>query len=35
MPVPDIDTIAAMGRQLMGQELTVPNCNTIIEQWIR
>ena len=35
MPVPDIDTIAAMGRQLMGQELTVPNCNSIIEQWIR
>lgn len=35
MPVPDIGTIAAMGRQLMGQELTVPNCNTIIEQWIR
>ena len=35
MPVPDIDTITAMGRQLMGQELTVPNCNTIIEQWIR
>lgn len=35
MPVPDIDIIAAMGRQLMGQELTVSNCNTIIEQWIR
>lgn len=35
IPVPDIDTIAAMGRQLMGQELTEPNCNTILEQWIR
>lgn len=35
MPVPDINTIAAMGRQLMGQELTVSNCNTIIERWIR
>lgn len=35
MPVPDAATIAAMGRQLMGQELTEPNCNTIIEQWIR
>ncbi len=35
MPVPDIDTIAAMGRQLMGHELTEQNCNTIIEQWIR
>ena len=35
MPVPDVNTIAAMGRQLMGQELTEPNCNTIIEQWIR
>ena len=35
MPVPDAETIAAMGRQLMGQELTEPNCNSIIEQWIR
>lgn len=35
MPVPDIDAIAAMGRQLMGQELTETNCNTIIDQWIR
>ena len=35
MPVPDVNTIAAMGRQLMGQELTEPNCNSIIEQWIR
>lgn len=35
MPVPDIDTITAMGKQLMGQELTVSNCNTIIGQWIR
>ena len=35
MPVPDVNTISAMGRQLMGQELTEPNCNSIIEQWIR
>lgn len=35
MPVPDAATITAMGRQLMGQELTEHNCNTIIEQWIR
>ena len=35
MPVPDAVTIAEMGRQLMGQELTEPNCNTIIQQWIR
>ena len=35
MPVPDADTIAAMGRKLMGQELTENNCNAIIEQWIR
>ena len=35
MPVPDVGTIAAMGRQLMGQELTEFNCNSIIEQWIR
>lgn len=34
MPVPDAATITAMGRQLMGQELTEHNCNTIIEQWI-
>lgn len=35
MPVPDVKTIAAMGRQLMGQELSESNCNSIIEQWIR
>ena len=35
MPVPDAATITAMGRQLMGQELTEHNCNNIIEQWIR
>lgn len=35
MPVPDIDTISAMGRQLMGQELSENNCNIIIEKWIR
>ena len=35
MPVPDIDCIAAMGRELMGKELTVLNCNIIIEQWIK
>lgn len=34
MPVPDEATITAMGKQLMGQELTEHNCNTIIEQWI-
>ncbi|MCQ2294842.1 MAG: Eco57I restriction-modification methylase domain-containing protein [Bacteroidales bacterium] len=34
MPVPDTDTIIDMGNQLMGQELTEHNCNTIIEQWI-
>ena len=34
MPVPDTDTIIAMGKQLIGQELTENNCNTIIEQWI-
>lgn len=35
MPVPDITTITEMGKQIMGQELTEQNCNTIIEQWIR
>lgn len=35
MPVPDIDCITAMGRELIGKELTVSNCNTIIEQWIK
>ena len=35
MPVPDAATITAMGKQLMGQELTEHNCNSIIEQWIR
>ena len=35
MPIPDIDCIAAMGRELMGKELTVLNCNIIIEQWIK
>lgn len=35
MPVPNAATIKAMGRQLMGQDLTESNCNTIIEQWIR
>lgn len=35
MPVPDAETITAMGKQLMGQELTENNCNTIIEQWIK
>ncbi len=34
MPVPDATTIIAMGEQLMGQELSETNCNTIIEQWI-
>ena len=34
MPVPDEVTIIAMGKRLMGQELTEHNCNTIIEQWI-
>lgn len=34
MPVPDETTITAMGRQLIGQELTENNCNNIIEQWI-
>ena len=35
VPVPDVATITAMGKQLMGQELTEHNCNTIIEQWIK
>lgn len=34
MPVPNMTTIMAMGRQLMEQELTEQNCNLIIEQWI-
>lgn len=35
MPVPDIDTITAMGEQLMEMELTESNCNRILEQWIK
>lgn len=35
MPIPDINTIILMGRELIGQDLTESNCNTIIEQWIR
>lgn len=34
MPVPNVDTITAMGRQLMGQELTEKDCDLIIGQWI-
>lgn len=35
MPVPPRKTIEEMGRELMGQELTEANCNTIIDRWIR
>jgi hypothetical protein len=35
MPVPSCETIVAMGKQIMGQELTEKNCNKIIEQWIK
>lgn len=35
MPVPDTDTITAMGEQLMKGSLSEENCNNIIEQWIR
>lgn len=35
MPVPERSVIEEMGRALMHQELTVANCNRIIEQWIR
>lgn len=35
MPVPCCETIVAMGKQIMGQELTGKNCNKIIEQWIK
>ena len=34
IPVPDVKTITAMGRQLMGHKLTEDNCNKIIRQWI-
>ena len=34
IPVPDVNTISAMGRQLMGHKLTEDNCNKIIRQWI-
>ena len=34
IPVPDADTISAMGRQLMGGSLSEENCNLIIGQWI-
>ena len=35
MPIPDCETIKAMGRQLIGMELTEFNCNKIIEKWIK
>lgn len=35
MPVPDLATITAMGRLLIGQDLTSFNCNQIISQWIK
>lgn len=34
IPVPDIETITAMGRQLIGHQLTEDNCNKIINKWI-
>ena len=30
MPVPDINTISGIGRQIMGRELTESNCNAIL-----
>ena len=35
MPVPDTQTITAMGKQLMNMELTENNCNKILKQWTR
>ncbi len=35
IPIPERCTIEEMGRALMHQELTVANCNKIIDQWIR
>lgn len=34
IPVPDVNTISAMGRQLKGNNLTEDTCNKIIKQWI-
>lgn len=34
MPVPDIDTIASMGKSIMGEDLTEENCNKVINEWI-
>lgn len=35
MPIPNIDTITAIGEQLMKGSLSEENCNTIVEQWIK
>ncbi|MBO4402214.1 MAG: DNA methyltransferase, partial [Bacteroidales bacterium] len=35
MPVPSKETIQQMGRELIGMELTVQNCNDIIDRWIK
>lgn len=34
IPVPNVNIISAMGRQLMGHQLTEDNCDKIIRQWI-
>ena len=34
MPVPDREVIEAMGRELMHKDLTVTNCNLIVDRWI-
>ena len=35
MPVPDTNTIKAMGKQLMDMELTENNCNKVLRQWTK
>lgn len=34
MPVPPEEVISQMGRELQGKELSVQNCNNIIDKWI-
>lgn len=35
MPIPGREVIEEMGRELMHQELSVANCNKIIDRWIK
>jgi len=35
MPVPTRDVISRMGSELMGKDLSVSNCNEIINKWIK